>query len=71
MNINWKKQITLEEGKRNGQPCIRGLRITVGDILNYLAFGMSYEEILFDFLSLHKADILASIAYAAYRQNRR
>ncbi len=57
--------MTIEPGKRSGQPCIRGLRITVYDVLSYLAAGMSYEEILADFPMLEKEDILACLAFAA------
>lgn len=62
-----KDRITLEPGKRGGKPCIRGMRITVGDILEYLASGMSTEEILEDFPYLEKDDILASLSFAAHR----
>ena len=57
--------ITIEPGKRSGQPCIRGIRMTVYDILEYLAGGMAYEEILDDFPYLTIEDILASIAFVA------
>ena len=59
--------ITIEPGKRFGQPCIRGMRITVYDILEYLAGGMAYEEILDDFPELTIEDI-ASIAFVADRK---
>lgn len=62
--------ITVEPGKRSGQPCIRGLRITVGDVLGYLASGMSHAEILEDFPELTEQDILASVAFAADRERR-
>ena len=62
--------ITIEPGKRSGQPCIRGMRITVYDILEYLAGGMAYEEILDDFPYLSIEDILASIAFVADRKRR-
>lgn len=61
--MDWRKIITAEPGKRSGKPCIRNLRITVYDVLGYLAFGMTYEEILDDFPSLTKEDILACFAY--------
>ncbi len=61
--------ITIEPGKRGGKPCIRGLRITVYDVLSYLASGMTYEEILEDFPYLTKKDILASLEYAAGREH--
>lgn len=63
--MEYKDRITLEAGKRSGQPCIRGLRITVGDILSCLAAGMSHQEILEDFPFLEAADILAALGYAA------
>ncbi len=62
--------ITIEPGKRSGQPCIRGIRMTVYDILEYLAGGMAYEEILDDFPYLTIEDILASIAFVADRKRR-
>jgi uncharacterized protein (DUF433 family) len=66
--MNYKGVITLEPGKRGGKPCIRGMRITVYDILEYLASGMSYDEILQDFPYLTRDDILASLSYAADRE---
>jgi uncharacterized protein (DUF433 family) len=57
--------ITLEPGKRSGKPCIRGLRITVHDVLEYLAAGMTHREILEEFPDLTEQDILACLAYAA------
>ena len=68
--IDYRKHITIEPGKRSGKPCIRGLRITVYDILNMLAEGMSHEEIIEDFPKLTKEDILAVLAYAAERDRR-
>ena len=65
MSTDYKKIITIEPGKRSGQPCIRGLRITVHDVLGYLAAGMTIEEILEDFPMLTREDILACLAYAA------
>ena len=63
-------RITVEPDKRGGKPCIRGLRITVYDVLEYLASGMSEEEILADFPDLEPADIRASLAFAAERERR-
>ena len=63
--MDYKSRITLEPGKRSGKPCIRGMRITVQDVLSYLAAGMTQEEILADFPYLEKEDILACLAYAA------
>ena len=60
--------ITVEEGKRGGQPCIRGMRITVYDVLSYLAAGITPDEILADFPSLTAEDISASLSFAADRE---
>lgn len=68
--IDFKKHITLEPGKRSGQPCIRGLRITVYDILSYLASGMSHKEIISDFPAINNEDILACLAYAAEKEKK-
>jgi uncharacterized protein (DUF433 family) len=62
--------VTIEPGKRGGKPCIRGLRITVYDVLEYLAAGMSESEILADFPDLTVEDIRASLAFAADRERR-
>lgn len=59
----------MEPGKRSGKPCIRGLRITVYDVLSYLASGMTQEQILADFPDLTKEDILACLGYAADRES--
>jgi len=66
--IDYKEIITLEPDKRGGKPCIRGLRITVYDVLSYLAAGMSIDEIISDFPSLTRDDILACLSYAADRE---
>lgn len=63
--MDYKSRITLEPGKRSGKPCIRGMRITVQDVLGYLAAGMTQEQILVDFPYLEKEDILACLTYAA------
>ena len=68
--INYREHITIEPGKRSGKPCIRGLRITVYDILNMLAEGMTFDEILKDFPKLTQKDILACLAYAADREHK-
>ena len=60
----------MEAGKRGGKPCIRGLRITVGDVLEYLASGMTHEQILHDFPYLTEQDIRASLAFAADRERK-
>lgn len=57
--------ITIEPGKRSGQPCVRGMRITVRDVLEYLAGGMSVDELLADFPELTRDDVRACLAYAA------
>jgi len=67
---DYSKIITIEAGKRGGKPCIRGMRITVYDVLSYLAAEMSIEEILADFPYLTKQDILACLAYAADREKK-
>jgi uncharacterized protein (DUF433 family) len=66
--VDYRKIITIEPGMRSGKPCIRGMRITVYDVLTYLASGMSTEQILDDFPYLTKEDILACLAYAADRE---
>ena len=68
--VDYSKIITMEPGKRGGKPCIRGLRITVSDVLEYLASGMSEEEILADFPDLTTEDIRACLAFAADRERR-
>lgn len=68
--MDYRGIISIEPGKRGGKPCIRGLRITVQDVLEYLASGMSQEEILNDFPVLTRDDILACLAYAADRERR-
>lgn len=60
--------LTLEPGKRGGKPCIRGMRITVYDVLSYLAAGMTHDEILADFPYLTEEDIRACLSYAAERE---
>ncbi len=67
---NYQNRITVEPGKRSGKPCIRGMRITVYDVLDYLASGMSEKEILDDFPELEKEDIRACLAFAADRERR-
>jgi len=65
---DWRKLITIEPGKRGGRPCIRGMRITVYDVLSYLAAGMTQDEILADFPYLTADDIRACLSYAAERE---
>ncbi len=68
--MDYDKIITIEPGKRSGKPCIRGLRITVTDVLEYLASGMTYDEVLDDFPDLTIEDIRACLAFAADREKR-
>lgn len=68
--MDYQKLITIEPGKRGGKPCIRGLRITVYDVLEYLASGMTQEEILDDFPDLTAEDIRACLAFAADRERK-
>jgi uncharacterized protein (DUF433 family) len=68
--MDYSKIITMEPGKRGGKPCIRGLRITVSDVLEYLAGGMTEDEILRDFPYLTREDIRACLAFAADRERR-
>jgi uncharacterized protein (DUF433 family) len=70
LNMNYQNIITIEPGKRGGKPCIRGMRITVYDVLEYLASGMTQEEILGDFPYLNESDVRACLAYAADREKR-
>ncbi len=66
--MNYKDIITIEPDKRGGKPCIRGMRITVYDVLDYLASGMTIEEIVDDFPYLNETDVRACLAYAADRE---
>jgi len=70
MNETWRSRITIEPGKRGGKPCIRGMRITVYDVLSYLAAGMTQQEVLDDFPYLLEDDIRACLAFAAERERR-
>ena len=67
---DYKHIITIEAGKRGGKPTIRGMRISVNDILNWLASGMTIQEILSDYDELTQEDIYASLSYAADRENK-
>lgn len=64
------QRITLESGKRGGKPCIRGLRITVYDVLSMLSNGMTQTDIIEDYPELEPADIQAALAYAADREHK-
>ncbi len=68
--MDYRQIITVEPDKRFGRPCIRGMRISVGDILGWLASGMTYDEILADFPDLTREDIQAALAYTAAKENR-
>ena len=68
--MDYHQTITIEPDKRNGKPCVRGLRITVQDVLEYLAGGMTPEEIIADFPELTLLDIRACLAYAADRERK-
>ena len=69
-SMDYRDVITIEAGKRSGKPCVRGLRITVSDVLDYLASGMTDDEILQDFPDLTRNDIRACLAFAADRERR-
>ena len=68
--MSYGDRITIEAGKRGGKPCVRGLRITVYDVLEYLASGMTEEEILKDFPDLERDDIRACLEFAADRERK-
>jgi uncharacterized protein (DUF433 family) len=68
--MDYSKIITMEPGKRSGKPCIRGMRMTVTDVLEYLAGGMSEADILSDFPDLTSDDIKACLAFAADRERK-
>ena len=68
--MTYQDRITIEPGKRSGKPCVRGLRMTVTDVLEYLASGMSEDEVLRDFPDLTREDIRACLAFAADRERR-
>lgn len=66
--MQYSNIITIDPAKRGGKPCIRGMRITVYEVLSYLASGMTYQELLEDFPYLTQSDILACLSYAAERE---
>ena len=68
--MNYQDRITVESGKRSGKPCVRGLRFTVSDVLEYLASGMTEDEILGEFPELERDDIKACLAFAADRERK-
>ncbi len=67
---DYRQIITIEPGKRGGKPCIRGMRISVSDILGWLASGMTVQDILSDYDELTETDIYAALSFAADRENR-
>ena len=69
-HMDYRDRITIEPGKRSGKPCIRGMRITVSDVLDYLASGMSAEQILAELPDLEREDINAALTFAAERERR-
>ena len=69
-NINWQERISVNPAVRSGKPCIRGTRITVYDVLEYLAGGMTEDRVLADFPDLTRDDIRACLAFAAARERR-
>jgi len=68
--MNYEDIITIEPGKLGGKPCIRGMRISVYDVLDYLGSGMSQEDVLIDFPDLTKEDVQACLKFAANRERR-
>jgi uncharacterized protein (DUF433 family) len=70
MRMNWQERISVDPTVRSGKPCIKGTRITVYDVLEYLAGGMSESEILADFPDLTADDVRACLAFAAARERR-
>jgi len=68
--VDYSKIITIEPGKRSGKPCIRGTRMTVSDVLEYLASGMTQEQVLAEFPDLTAEDIRACLAFAADRERK-
>ena len=68
--MSYAERLTIDPAKRGGKPCIRGLRITVYDVLDYLAGGMTEDQILVDFPELERDDIRACLAFAADRERR-
>ncbi len=69
-SVDYSRIITIEPGKRGGKPCIRGMRITVSDVLEYLAGGMTAQQIPADFPELTEEDIRACLAFATGRERR-
>ena len=70
MSVPYQSIITIDPGKRSGKPCIRGMRMTVYDVLSYLASGMTHQQLVEDFPYLTEEDILACLSFAAERERR-
>ena len=68
--MNWQDRILVDPAIRSGKPCVKGTRITVYDVLEYLAGGMSEDQILADFPDLTREDLRACLAFAAARERR-
>ena len=68
--MDWHEHITVDPAVRSGKPCVKGTRITVYDVLEYLAGGMTEDQILADFPDLERQDIRACLAFAAARERR-
>jgi uncharacterized protein (DUF433 family) len=68
--MNWQQRISINPGVRSGKPCVKGTRITVYDVLEYLAAGMTEDQVLTDFPDLTREDIRACLAFAAARERR-
>lgn len=68
--MDYRERISINPAQRSGKPCIRGMRITVSDVLDYLASGMTEDEILAEFPDLEREDIKAALAFAAQRERR-
>lgn len=65
---NWENHITINPEIRSGKPCIKGTRLTVSDVLSFLATGMSVDEVIVDFPQLNKEKIFAALSFAAHRE---
>lgn len=68
--MNYQAIITIDAGKRGGRPCIRHMRISVGDVLGWLAAGMTHQQIMDDYPEITEDDIRACLSYAADRERR-
>ena len=68
--MNWQERISVTAGVRSGKPCVKGTRITTYDVLEYLAGGMTEEQVSADFPDLTSEDVRACLAFAAARERR-